>query len=363
MKAPLSFIWPQLLWLLALLPVIVASYLWLLRRKRQRALQLASLLVIKGASGSGGAWRRHVPPALFLAALACLIVAVARPAAVLTLPSQHETVILAIDVSGSMRATDVKPTRLVAAQEAAKAFITDQPMTTRIGIVSFAATASVVQSPTHSREDLTLAIDRFQLQRGTAVGSGILVALKMIFPDAEFDLRSANPRRDAQRSSPIDAAKGEGKADNKGDGKDSAKTPPRPVVPGSYTAAAIILLTDGQTTTGPDPLEAARMAGERGVRVYTVGVGTQAGEMIGAEGWSMRVRLDEQALKTIANVTRGEYFFAGSAPDLRKIYQDLTSKLFFEQKETEITALFAAVGALLALAAGFLSMLWFNRIL
>ena len=132
--------------------------------------------------------------------------------------------------------------------------------------------------------------------------------------------------------------------------------------PGSYTSAAIILLTDGQTTTGPDPIESARMAADRGIRVYTVGIGTQNGETIGAEGWSMRVRLDEQSLKTIANVTQGEYFYAGTAADLQKIYKNLNTKLFFEQKETEISALFAAAAAGLALLSGFLSLLWFNRI-
>ena len=133
--------------------------------------------------------------------------------------------------------------------------------------------------------------------------------------------------------------------------------------PGSYTSAAIILLTDGQTTTGPDPIEAARMAAERGVRMFTVGVGTEKGEMIGAEGWSMRVRLDEAALKKIANITQGEYFFAGTAKDLNKVYETLNSRLVFEQKQTEITALFAAAAAFCAIMAAVLSMLWFGRIL
>ncbi len=300
------------------------------------------------SSASGATCRRSCSSL----ALTLMIVAIARPTAVVTLPSQHETVILAMDVSGSMRATDVKPSRIVAAQEAASAFVAEQPKTTRIGVVSFAATASVVQSPTHSREDILAAIDRFQLQRGTAVGSGILVSLKMIFPDAEFDLRSSNPRRDAARASRSTRARRAGQG-----GTD------KPVPPGSYTSAAIILLTDGQTTTGPDPIESARMAADRGVRVYTVGIGTQSGEMIGAEGWSMRVRLDEQALKTIANLTHGEYFYAGTAADLQKIYKNLNTKLFFEQKETEITALFAAAAAALALLSALLSLLWFNRIL
>ena len=167
------------------------GYWLLLRRKKKAALRYASLALVRDAMSAGQRLRRHVPPLLFLLAFTLLLLAVARPAAVVTLPSQHETVILSMDVSGSMRATDVKPSRIVAAQEAARAFVAEQPKTTRIGVVSFAATASVVQSPTHSREDLLAAIDRFQLQRGTAVGSGILVSLKMIFPDAEFDLRSS----------------------------------------------------------------------------------------------------------------------------------------------------------------------------
>jgi len=331
--------------------MLLGVYVLLLRRKKKAALRYASLSLVREAMGAGQRFRRHVPPLLFLMALALMLVAVARPSAVVTLPSQHETVILAMDVSGSMRATDVKPSRMVAAQEAARAFVAEQPKTTRIGVVSFAATASVVQSPTHSREDILGAIDRFSLQRGTAVGSGILVSLKTIFPDVEFDLRLSNPRGPAQKSAPLDPAK-------------AAERPqPKPAPPGSYSGAAIILLTDGQTTTGPDPIESARMAADRGVRVYTVGIGTASGEIIGAEGWSFRVRLDEESLKTIANLTRAEYFYAGTAADLQKIYQNLNTRIFFEQKETEITALFAAAAAVLAFLSALLSMLWFNRIM
>jgi Ca-activated chloride channel family protein len=250
-----------------------------------------------------------------------------------------------------MRAKDVEPDRITAAQAAAKAFVNDQPRTTRIGIVAFAGTASLVQPPTQNREDLIAAIDRFQLQRATAIGSGILVALKAIFPDVDFDLRSSNPRLNPATSRPLYAP------------TDPDKAPPKPVPPGSYKSAAIILLTDGQATTGPDPIEAARMAAERGIRVFTVGVGTPNGEILVGEGWSMRVRLDEETLKTIANLTGGEYFYAGTAVDLKKIYQSLNSKFVLEKKETEITALFAAAAALTVLLSGLLSLLWFNRIL
>ena len=351
-KMPVTFMWPEALWLLLLVPIVIALYFWLLRRKKQAALRYASLAFMQAAMGAGQRFRRHVPPLLFLLALVVMILGIARPAAVVTLPSSHETVILAMDVSGSMRATDVEPNRITAAQNAAKQFIADQPSTAKIGIVTFAGTAALVQPPTQNKEDLTAAIDRMQLQRATAIGSGILVSLKAIFPDVEFDLRGSNPRPEGQRGARgLDA--------KKSDTKDAQK----PVPPGSYEAAAIILLTDGQTTTGPDPIESARMAVDRCVRVFTDVVGTPNGEVIGFEGWSMRVRLDEDSLKTIANVTRGEYFYAGSAVDLKKIYQDLNTKLVFEKKETEITALFAAVATVLAVLAAMLSVLWFNRIL
>jgi len=348
----MTFLWPHMLYLLAGVPVVIALYLWLLRRKKQQAVRYASLGLIRGAMGMGSRFRRHVPPALFLIALILMVLGIARPAAVITLPSQHETVILAMDVSGSMRAGDVEPNRLTAAQNAAKQFINDQPSTAKIGIVTFAGTAALVQPPTQNKDDLVAAIDRMQLQRATAIGSGILVSLKAIFPDVEFDLRGSNPRPEANRAS---------RSLDKKDATDSKDV--KPVPPGSYQAAAIILLTDGQTTTGPDPIEAARMAADRGVRIFTVGVGTVNGEVIGFEGWSMRVRLDEDSLKSIANITRGEYFYAGTALDLKKIYSDLNTKLVFEKKETEITALLAAAATLLAVIAAMLSVMWFNRIL
>jgi Ca-activated chloride channel family protein len=300
--------------------------------------------------GAGQSMRRHVPPLLILLALTTMFVAVGRPVAVVTLPSQHETVILAMDVSGSMRAADVKPNRLAASQAAAKAFIAEQPPTTRIGVVSFAATASLVQTPTRNREDIIASIDRFQPQRGTAIGSGIIVSLATLFPDAGIDVSKLLYGRDAWRSIPLDQAREPEKKDFK------------PVPPGSYNSGAIILLTDGQRTTGPDSLEAARMAADRGVRVFTVGVGTKDGETIGFGGWSMRVRLDEETLKNIANLTHGEYFYAGTATDLVKVYKTLNSRLVLEKKETEITALLSAAAAIMVLLAAALSLLWFNRI-
>jgi Ca-activated chloride channel homolog len=347
-----KFLWPEALALLLLVPLVAALYVWLLARRKRVAVRYANLPLVREAMGRGPGWRRHVPPVLFLLALTCMLLAVARPTAVVTLPSQHKTVVLAMDVSGSMRATDVQPNRLVAAQDAAKAFIADQPPFTRIGIVSFAGTAALVQPPTQSREDLIAAIDRFQLQRATAIGSGIIVSLAAIFPDAGIDISQFSPGRD-QRGAALDGSKQ----------AEKAKAPVKPVPPGSYPSAVIILLTDGQRTTGPDPLEAAKLAADRGVRVFTVGIGTKEGEVIGFEGWSMRVRLDEDTLKQVANITQGEYFYAGTAVDLKKVYENLNSRLVLEKKETEVSALFAGAGALLALIAAALSVLWFHRIL
>lgn len=346
----MKFQWPEMLWFLTIVPVLVAAYFYILRRQRNAALRYASLSLIKEAMSAGRKFRRHIPPLLFLIALIVLILAMARPAAVVTLPTQHRTIILAMDVSGSMRATDVHPNRLAASQAAAKAFVAEQPANVRIGVVSFAGTAAVVQPPTRNREDIIAAIDRFQLQRATAIGSGIIVSLATIFPDEGIDVSALLYGGGRSRGTPLDPA-------NKPD-----KPPFKPVPPGSYTSAAIILLTDGQRTTGPDSIEAAKMAADRGVRIFTVGFGTKSGETIGFEGWSMRVRLDEETLKTIASMTRGEYFFAGSAPDLKRVYESLNARFLMETKDMEISALFAAAAALVALASALLSLLWFNRI-
>ncbi len=343
-----SFLWPSFLWLLLLLPILVAAYLWLLARRKKTVVAHAHFALIKQAVGRTPAWRRHLPPALLLFALALLFLAAARPVTTLTLPSNKQTIILAMDVSGSMRAKDVEPNRLVAAQNAAKAFLAELPRHVRVGIVAFAGSAQVAQLPTLSREDLITAIDAFQLQRGTATGNAIAVSLATLFPDDGIDVSQMQWGASA-RSRPLGEPAKE-------------KKEREPVAPGSYTSAAIIMLTDGQRTTGIDPMEAAKMAADRGVRVYTVGIGTVEGETIGFEGWSMRVRLDEATLKQIANRTAAEYFYAGTAADLKKVYEKLSSRIAVEKRETEVSALFALAGACFALLAAGLSVAWFGRI-
>ena len=345
------FLWPTFLWLLLAVPLLVLLYLWLLHRRKKTALTYSSLALVREAMGTGQRLRRHIPPALFLLALVALLLAAARPLAMITLPAQEQTIMLAMDVSGSMRAADVQPDRITAAQNAAKAFIAELPRNVRVGIVAFAGSAQLAQLPTQSHEDLVKAIDSFQLQRGTATGNGIMLSLATLFPDAGIDIAALGGRQAMRPRSMDEVAR-----------QDAAKAF-TPVAPGSYNSAAIIMLTDGQRTTGVDPLEAAKWAADRGVRVYTVGVGTLQGETIGFEGWSMRVRLDEETLKSVALRTNAEYFHAASAADLKKVYETLSSRLTVEKRETEISALLALLGAVLALLAAGLSVWWFGRVM
>lgn len=358
----MRFLWPQLLWLLLALPGLIGAYWYLLRRKKRLALQYSSITLVRAALGPGARWRRHVPPALFLLAVAAALLAMARPTASVVLPADQSTLIMAMDVSRSMLATDVAPSRISASQAAAKAFIEGVPRNIRVGIVSFAGTASVVQTPTQNRDDLVAAIERFQLQRGTATGSGLLLALSQLLPDAGIDLEAFLYDNAYYRYGAIKRDNGASPIDRERKSAKSAQKPFTPAVPGSYNSGAIVLLSDGRRTTGPDPLEAARMAADRGVRVFTVGFGTRDGGTIpGFEGMGFYVRLDEETLKAVANITGAEYFHAGTAADLRKVYESLNTKFAMERQETEVSALLSATAVLLLVLSAALSLLWFHR--
>ena len=347
--ADLSFLWPRLLWLLLLVPLLVAFYLFLLARRGGAGVRYAGLESASGATHPGR-WMRHLPALLMLAGLTSMILAVARPQASLALPQRLENVILAIDTSGSMRATDLAPTRLAAAQSAARTFVAEQPPHLRIGIVAIAATAALVQSPTLDREQILNAIDRLEPQRGTALGTGLIIALDSALPAAQLDVEDLIGLR------PPGAPRFER--------PDGSSPPPRerPDEPGNE--AAVVLLSDGQSNFGPEPLKAAEVAADLGIRIHTVGLGTREGTVVAAEGWSGRTRLDEDTLKKIATVTQGEYFHARDAAELKKIYRTLGAKLAIGKRQTtEVTAFFVALGALLATAAALLSLWWFNRIL
>lgn len=358
----MTFIWTEMLWLLLLVPALIALYVWLMHRKKKAAVRYANLPLVKAAIGKSIGWRRHVPPALLLLAIAVLILAVARPAAVVTLASSRATVILAMDVSGSMRAQDVAPSRIVAAQEAAKTFIQKQPIEVQIGIVAFAANAALVQAPTLDRELLTAAINSFDLRRGTAVGSGVLMSLATIFPEEDFEIDGSDPRDQLGSRSYGGAFYGNQNRSRSLDEPANDKPPHVPVEPGSYQNAVVILLTDGATTTGPDPIAAGRLAADYGVRVYTVGFGSTTGDVVDFGGRSMRAMLDATTLQDIADRTAAEYFEAASSEALTEVYNSLSTKLVAEKKLTEIAFVFAGIGALLSVLAASLSMLWLGRI-
>jgi Ca-activated chloride channel family protein len=344
----MSFLWPQYLWLLLAVPVLPVLYVWLLRRRRKLAVRYSSLAVVRAAA-AGRSWRRHLPPALLLLACAGLLLAGARPVARVPLPWARTTIMLAMDVSLSMRVTDVQPTRLAAAQDAAKLFLRDLPRDVEVGLVTFAGSSQVAQAATLDRTSLVAAIDGFQMQYGTAIGNGIVLCLAELFPDHGLDI-------------------GELSFGSKRHGRsldDKPKTPPRqitPVAPGSYDSAAIILLSDGRRTTGVDTLAAAQLAADRGVRIHVVGLGTTGGNAATAEGMPIYMQLDEPTLREVARMTGGEYHHAGTAEKLRSVYGNLGSRVQVLARETELTALLALASGLLALAAAALSVLWFARI-
>lgn len=339
----MNFVWPQLLWLLPALGVLPVLYLWLLARHRRTALRYSALTWARQAAGR--AWRRHVPPALLLLACAVLVLAVARPVARLTLPWSKSTILLAMDVSLSMRVTDVKPTRLAAAQAAAKTFLDELPRGIEVGLVTFAGTTQVVKPATLDRAALVGAIDAFQMQYGTAVGNAIVLCLAELFPDHGIDL--GNMTFGAPRSAAGKPAQ--------------APRQITPVPPGSYASAAIILLTDGRRTMGIDTLEAARMAADRGVRIYVVGLGTVDGADAAPDGMAIYLQLDEPTLREVARMTAGEYHHAGTADSLRNVYRHLSTRVQVERREIELTAVFGLLGAALVLAAAGLSLAWFGR--
>lgn len=347
----MGFLWPDMLWLLLVPPLLVVAYFWALRRRKRVAVQFASLDLVRPAIGRGSRIRRHVPPALFLLAIVAIIVGMARPQTRVTLPTMQQTVILAVDVSLSMAADDVDPNRLTAAQIAARAFIEERPADVRVGLVAFGGNAIVVQQPTANREDLLAAIDRFELQRGTATGSALYTALATLVPDTGIDLQALDFKWENVR--------------NMRDPRQfSLNAPPMkevaPMPPGSFDTGAIILMSDGKSTIGPSPLDAARVVAGRGVRVFTVGFGTKEGAMVRGEGWSVYVRLDEETLQAIADITKGTYFQASTAAELKKVYRDLNTRLVLERKEVEVTFIFVAAAALLLVVSLVLSVLWFG---
>ena len=351
----MTFVWMPALWLLLVLPVLVLGYALGLRRRNKFLLRYPHLVAKRPGGVLVAGLRRHLPPLLLLAALTLLIFALARPAATITLASQRGTLILALDVSGSMRAEDVNPTRITAAQLAAKAFVKDRPSQVRIGIVAFSGEAFLVQAPTADNGELNAAIDSLRPLRMTAIGSAVLVSLQTIFPQVRFDtMLPGFGGGEFYSGTPLDNAR-------KSLQKDAAKIPA--VAPGSYRSAAIILMTDGKSTLGPDPIEAARIAANFGVRVFTIGFGTPNGQITLFGDRVMRVMLDEETLKTMANITHAQYFHARTEGELAKIYKGLNTQLQRETQLQEITAFFVMAATICTALSVFLSLLWYGRVI
>ena len=327
-----------MLLLLVLVPLFVVLYIMLQRRRRQIAARYGRLGFAQGGPAHGPGIRRHVPPAIFLASFTILMVAVARPQTVVSLPKQEGTVILAFDDSGSMAADDLKPTRMEAAKAAARDFVQRQPLSVQTGVVAFSDNGFTVQVPTNDKEAILAAINRLAPQRGTSLANGILASLNTI-------------------------AAGTGQAPHLYSNLTPSPTPsPTPMPKGTYTSAVIVLLTDGENNESPDPLAAAQTAADRGVRIYTVGIGSAKGTSLHVNGFTVYTQLDEAMLQQISQLTGGAYYNAESEQDLLKIYDNLNSQLVIKPEKTEVTSIFAGASILLLLVGGVFSLLWFSRL-
>lgn len=336
----MSFIWSSLLVLLLCVPLLVLLYLRIQKQKREAAARYGGFGALSDSSPGAARRDRQLPAILFLSGIAILILSLARPQTLISLPKIEGTVILTFDVSGSMAADDLKPTRMEAAKAAALEFVDNQPASVKIGVVAFSDGGISVQSPTDNRGEVVDTIERLVPRRGTSLGNGILVALNTIVVDA------GDP--------PFLSA---------ADISDQAQPEPGSVPDGWYPSSAIVLLTDGENNQEPDPILAADLAADFGVRIYTVGIGSPEGATITVEGFTVHSRLDEPLLQTISETTGGAYYNAGNEEDLRRIYNDLEPKLTVRAEKMEITSILAGLGMLLFLVGGAISLLWFGRVL
>jgi len=328
-----------MLLLLVFIPLAAALYGLLQWLRRRRMSRYGSTLLGQATGGRKMGWRRHIPATLFLLGLTVLTVALARPQAVVSVPRIEGTVILAFDVSGSMAATDIKPTRMDAAKAAALAFVQNQPSTVQVGIVAFSDSGFTIQPPTNDQNALAQAINRLTPQRGTAIGQGIAASLTAI-----TNAQNADQTHFYSNATPQPTA-----------------TPP-PVAPGSKGSTVVVLLTDGENNERPDPLAAAQAAADSGIRIYTVGLGSPQGTELKVNGFTVHTQLNEALLQRIAEVTAGTYYNAQSAQDLQAVYNHLDAQLIVKPEKMEITSLFAGASILVMLIGGVLSLWWFSRL-
>jgi Ca-activated chloride channel family protein len=327
----MSFIWPRALFGLLLLPLLAWFYVARLRRRRAAQAELGPM-VVADPSGRAVRLRRHVPPMVMMLGLGLLLFGLSRPQMMVDLPRVEGTVILAFDVSNSMSADDIQPTRLEAAKAAARTFVKHQPATIRLGVVAFGQTGLIVQAPTYDQAAVLDAIDRITTQGGTSLGQGIFTSLNAI----------------AGKALSLDQATAEGgatqlKIDN-------------------YSSAVIMLLTDGENTDSPDPMQVAQLAADAGVRVYPVGIGSAEGTTIQVDGFNIVTQLDEAALQAIAKDTNGTYYRAQDASALQDIYKNVDLQLTTRGQKMEITSIVGGVSSLLLLVGAVFSLLWYGRV-
>lgn len=333
----MSFVWPTLLISLVLLPVLLYFYFRLQRRRKDLAAKFGALGVVRDARGRGPGTSRHLPPMMFLGGIAILLVSMARPQATISIPRLEGTVVLTFDISGSMAATDLQPTRMEAAKAAASQFVKNQPSSVLIGVVAFSDGGVSVQPPTANREETLATIERLVPRRGTSIGNGILVALNtIVIQNGGQSILQSNPQDDTQEALPQPQ--------------------------GWYPSSVIVLLSDGENNQDPDPLAAADLAADLGVRIYTVGIGSPQGVDLEVEGFTVHTQLDEQMLNAVSITSGGQYYNAANEDDLFRIYNDLEPKLSLKRQDMEITFLFAALGMLVFLIGGTLSLFWFGRV-
>jgi Ca-activated chloride channel family protein len=334
----MSFIWPSMLFSLLLIPAFIAVYVWMQRRRRLLAATYGTLGLVKETAGGRLGMRRHLPAVLSLASLMLLLLALARPEAVVRLPRMEGTVILAFDVSGSMAADDLEPTRMEAAKAAARAFVAQQPPSVLIGVVSFSESGFGVQAPTSDEADVLAAINRLSPQLGTSLANGIFASLNTLAAEEDQTPRIYTDVTPVPTPSPT------------------------PVPQGTYRPAVIVLLTDGENTVNPDPLAAAQAAADRGVRIYTVGIGSPEGTILEVEGFSVHTQLNEGMLTQISELTGGTYYSAETAQDLRAIYENLDPQWVAKPEKMEVTSIFAGASIMVLLIGATFSLLWFGRV-
>lgn len=338
----MTFLWPFALLGLAAVPLLAGLYLAFQRRRSRYAVRFTNLDLLANVVEATPGWRRHIPPVLYGLAVAALVLSLARPQLVTKVPKQEGTVVLVTDVSGSMNATDVSPTRMDAAKEAAQMLVDRLPEDFRLSLISFSSGVNVLVPPTTEKADVRAAIERLTPQGGTAMGDALATAVDVV----RAALQAEQPAQ--------------------GGGGEAAPTPGAVRGEGKAAPAVIVLLSDGANTVGQwDPLDAARLAQEAGIPVYAVALGTPDGVAVVTDQQgrqrTVRVPPDEETLQAIAELTEGRFFSAPGSDELESIYRDLGERIGYDEERTEVSWAFAGGAAALVLAGGLLGLLWFNR--